>query len=254
MRTPLSLSLAELKAIADPVEVVAVNQCAGNGRGYSSPRVFGAQLGHGAMGNARWVGVPLKAVLEKAGVGTGAKQVTFNGLDKPVLPGTPDFRKALEIDHALSPEPLLAWSMNGQDLPFLNGYPVKLIVPGYYGTYWVKHLAEIDVIDHAFDGHDAFFMHTAYRVPDNDCLCVAPGTAAAKTRPITRLPVRSFITNVMPGGVLPVGREVELKGVAFDGGAGLRTVDLSIDGGQTWRAATLGEDLGAFHSANGDSR
>jgi DMSO/TMAO reductase YedYZ molybdopterin-dependent catalytic subunit len=167
-------------------------------------------------------------------------------LDKPVLPATPDFRKMLDIDHALSPEPLLAWSMNGQDLPFLNGYPVKLIVPGYYGTYWVKHLAEIEVIDHAFDGHDAYFMNTAYRLPDNDCLCVAPGTAAAKTRPITRLPVRSFITNVVSGAVLPAGPQVELKGIAFDGGTGVKAVNLSIDGGQTWRAATLGEDLGRF--------
>src|SRR5689334_19291755 len=95
--TPLSLSLAELKALAAPVEVVAVNQCSGNSRGFSMPRVFGAQLGNGSMGNARWVGVPLKAVLEKAGVKAEARQVTFRGLDKPVLPSTPEFIKALDI-------------------------------------------------------------------------------------------------------------------------------------------------------------
>src|SRR6185295_14233356 len=89
--TLLSLSLAELKALAEPVEVVAVNQCSGNSRGFSMPRVFGAQLGNGSMGNARWLGVPLKAVLEKAGVLPGARQVAFNGLDTPVLPKTPDF-------------------------------------------------------------------------------------------------------------------------------------------------------------------
>lgn len=244
--TPLSLSLAELKAIGDPVDVVAVNQCSGNSRGFASPRVFGAQLANGAMGNARWTGVPLRKVLEKAGVSAGAVQVTFNGLDTPVLPATPDFRKALAMEHAMSGEPMLAWAMNGETLPLLNGYPVKLIVPGYFGTYWVKHLSEIEVLDHAFEGHDAAFMTTAYRVPDNDCQCVAPGTAAAKTRPISTLPVRSFVTSVMNGGVLPAGRTVELKGIAFDAGAGIKTVEVSVDGGRQWREATLGKDLGRF--------
>jgi sulfite dehydrogenase (cytochrome) subunit A len=243
---PLSLSLAELKALAEPVEVVAVNQCSGNSRGFSSPRVFGAQLANGAMGNARWVGVPLRKVLEKAGVAAGAKQVTFNGLDTPVLPSTSDFRKALDIEHALSAEPMLAWRMNGQDLPLLNGFPLKLIVPGYFGTYWVKHLSEIEVIDHDFSGHDALFMTTAYRVPDNECLCVAPGTAAAKTRPISTLPVRSFITSVVDGAVLSRERRLEVKGLAFDGGAGVKAVDVSIDGGRNWRTATLGPDLGRY--------
>lgn len=246
VNTPLELSLDDLKRLADPVELVAVNQCSGNSRGYSSPRVFGAQLANGAMGNARWVGVPLRKVLEKAGVAAGARQVTFNGLDTPVLPATSDFRKALEIEHALQDEPMLAWGMNGKDLPFLNGYPVKLIVPGYFGTYWVKHLSEIEVIDHVFDGHDALFMTTAYRVPDNDCQCVAPGSAAAKTRPISTLPVRSFITSVQAGGILPSARSIELKGIAFDAGAGIKTVEVSIDGGRSWKAATLGKDLGRF--------
>lgn len=243
---PLDLSIAALKALAEPVEVVAVNQCSGNSRGFMSPRVFGAQLANGAMGNARWVGVPLRAVLAKAGVQAGARQVTFNGLDTPVLPTTSDFRKALDIEHALSAEPLLAWRMNGEDIPLLNGYPVKLIVPGYFGTYWVKHLSEIEVIDHVFEGHDALFMTTAYRVPDNDCQCVAPGSTAAKTRPISTLPVRSFITNVRADAVLPVARTVELKGIAFDGGAGIDAVDVSIDGGLRWQRAVLGTELGRF--------
>lgn len=246
VKTPLNLSLNELKSIAEQVEVVAVNQCSGNSRGYASPRVFGAQLSNGAMGNARWTGVPLKAVLEKAGVLADAKQVSFNGLDKPVLAETPDFRKTLDIEHALSAEPMLAWGMNGEDLPFLNGYPLKLIVPGYFGTYWVKHLSEIVVLDHSFKGHDAYYMNKGYRVPDNDCMCVAPGTAADKTRPISTLPVRSFITSVMAGGHLPAERRVELKGIAFDSGAGLKSVDVSIDGGRTWRAAALAKSLGRF--------
>jgi|GEM_PF-3191089 len=154
----LSLSLDELKTMPGQTELVAINQCLGNSRGYFSPRVFGAQLGNGAMGNARWTGVSLKAVLERSGVQADARDVTFNGLYKPVMASTPDYHKALDIEHALSPEPLLAWAINGEDLPFLNGYPLKLIVPGYFGTYWVKHLAQIEVIDHPFTGHDAYFM------------------------------------------------------------------------------------------------
>lgn len=246
VNTPLRLSLAELKALAEPIEIVAVNQCSGNSRGYSSPRVIGAQLGNGAMGNARWVGVPLKAVLEKAGVQAGARQVVFNGLDAPVLQATSDFRKTLEIDHALQPEVMLAWGMNGEDLPFLNGYPLKLIVPGYFGTYWVKHLSEIEVIGEEFAGHDALFMTSAYRLPDNDCQCVPAGAPAGASKPIAELPVRSFITNLASGAVLPSARTVELKGIAFDSGAGLKLVEVSIDGGRSWRQARLGQDLGRY--------
>lgn len=243
---PITLSLSELKAMAEPTEIVAVQQCTGNSRGYSSPRVFGAQLGNGAMGNARFVGIPLKTVLEKAGVKKGAQQVTFNGLDKPVLDTTPDFRKALPIDHAMSGEPMIVWEMNGEPLPFLNGFPIKLIVPGYFATYWVKHLSEIEVIDHTFSGFNAFFMTHGYRIPDNDCGCVEPGTKPDKTRPVTRFPVRSFITSIMTGGSLPVDETVELKGIAFDSGTGIKSVAVSTDGGDTWQDTTLDEDLGRF--------
>ena len=246
VKSPLHLSLADLRSMPGQVELVAVNQCSGNSRGYFSPRVFGAQLGNGAMGNARWTGVSLKAVLEKAGVDASAKQVTFNGLDTPVLPSTPDFRKALDIDHALSSEPMLAWAMNGEDLPFLNGYPLKLIVPGWFGTYWVKHLVEIEVIDHDFSGHDAFFMTKSYRIPDNACACVPAGTSPDKTRPISTLLVRSFITSVTTAATLPLAGVTELKGIAFDGGSGIRSVEVSSDQGKTWRRASLGKDLGRY--------
>ena len=134
---PIKLSLPEIKQF-DAVELVAVNQCSGNSRGFLSPRVAGGQLGNGAMGNARWKGVPLKALLDKAGVQQGARQVTFDGLDEPVSDKTPDFVKALDIDHARDGEVMLAYAMNGQDLPVLNGFPLRLVVPGYYGTYWVN--------------------------------------------------------------------------------------------------------------------
>ncbi|MBY0380505.1 MAG: molybdopterin-dependent oxidoreductase [Xanthobacteraceae bacterium] len=238
---PMTLSLADIKKMPS-VEVVAVNQCSGNSRGFFEPRVAGGQLGNGAMGNARWKGVPLKAVLDKAGVQAGAKQVVFGGLDGPVMEATPDFAKALDLDHARDGEVMLAYSMNGADLPFLNGYPLRLVVPGYYGTYWVKHLNEISVIDTVYDN---FWMKTAYRIPDNDCACVEPGTAPKASIPINRFTVRSFITSVQNGAKLKTGTTT-LKGIAFDGGSGIKQVDVSIDDGKTWMKAKLGKDLGKY--------
>lgn len=243
VRQPLDLNLAALKALGEAVEVVAVNQCSGNSRGYFEPRVFGAQLGHGSMGNARWVGLPLRTLLEHAGVLEGARQVTFRGLDQPVLPATPSVTKAIDIEHAMSAEPLIAWRMNGEDLPFLNGYPIRLVLPGYFGTYWIKHLSDIEVIDHEFDG---FFMKTAYRVPDNDCQCLPPGDALTASRPIGRLPVRSFVTSLREGQTLQMGQNQALRGIAFDGGSGIRSVEISDDGGHIWHPTQLGEDLGNY--------
>ncbi|TMJ51897.1 MAG: oxidase [Alphaproteobacteria bacterium] len=239
---PMKLSLADIKKMP-AVDIVAVNQCSGNSRGFFNPRVAGGQLGNGAMGNARWKGVPLKTILDKAGVLRAARQVTFNGLDGPVTDKTPDFIKALDIDHARDGDVMLAYSMNGTDLPVLNGFPLRLIVPGYYGTYWVKHLNEITVIDNVFDG---FWMKTAYRIPDNDCNCVEPGAAPKATIPINRVKVRSFITNVADGAKLKAGTQSTLKGIAFDGGKGIKAVAISTDGGNTWAQAKLGADLGKY--------
>ena len=239
---PIKLSLADIKKMP-AIEIVAVNQCSGNSRGFFEPRVAGGQLGNGAMGNARWKGVPLKAVLEKTGVQAGAKQVAFGGMDGPVSDRTPDFAKALDIDHARDGEVILAYAMNGQDLPILNGFPLRLVVPGYYGTYWVKHLNEITVLDTVFDG---FWMKTAYRIPDTDCACVDPGTAPKATVPINRFNVRSFITSVASGAKVKAGAPLVLKGIAFDGGKGIKQVSVSTDGGQTWSDARLGKDLGKY--------
>lgn len=239
---PLKLSLADIKKMPS-VELVAVNQCSGNSRGFLNPRVAGGQLGNGAMGNARWKGVPLKAVLDRAGVQSGAKQVVFGGLDGPVSDKTPDFAKALDIDHARDGEVMLAYGMNGEYLPVLNGFPLRLVVPGYYGTYWVKHLNEITVIDSVFDN---FWMKTAYRIPDNDCNCVEPGTAPKATIPINRFTVRSFITNLANGQKVKAGARTQLKGIAFDGGKGIKEVAVSIDDGKTWMPAKLGKDLGKY--------
>ena len=239
----LSLSLADLKTGFEPVELVAVHQCSGNSRGFVEPRVAGGQLGHGAMGNARWRGVPLKAVLDRAGVQAGSRQVTLNGLDGPALPEAPDFVKALDLDHARDGEVMIAYAMNGEDLPWLNGFPLRLVVPGYYGTYWVKHLNEITVIDHVFDG---YWMASAYRVPDNDCACVEPGQGATATVPVRRFNVRSFITNLAEGDKVKAEAPTLVKGIAFDGGYGISDVLMSWDGGQIWSETRLGSDPGRY--------
>lgn len=239
----LSLSLQDLRTGFEPVELIAVNQCSGNSRGLFEPRVAGGQLANGAMGNARWRGVSLKAVLDKAGVQAGAVQVSFDGLDGPVIPDTPDFIKALDIDHARDGEVMLAYAMNGEDLPWLNGFPVRLVVPGYFGTYWVKHLREIAVLDKAFDG---FWMTSAYRIPANACACTEPGKAPTATVPINRFNVRSFITSVQDGATVKANADVMLRGIAFDGGYGVTDVAISPDGGKSWLAATLGENLGKY--------
>ena len=243
VNTALTLSLEELRTKFEPVEVVAVNQCSGNSRGFFQPRVAGGQLGNGAMGNARWKGVKLKDLLNKAGLAARAKQVVFNGMDHGLTDKTPDFLKSMEVDHALDGEVMVAYEMNGEDLPMLNGYPVRLIVPGYYGTYWVKHLNEITVASDDFEG---FWMKTAYRIPDTAGACVEPGATPAKTIPIARFNVRSFVTSLADGDKLPAGKGVTVRGIAFDGGYGIDEVRFSSDGGKTWREATLGKDLGKY--------
>jgi sulfite dehydrogenase len=239
---PFQLTMGELRTQFKPIEVIAVNQCSGNSRGLFAPRVTGGQLANGAMGNARWLGVPLKDVLARAELKSSARQVTFDGLDIALFGGG-DFVKSLDVSHAMDGEVMLAYQMNGADLPMLNGYPVRLVVPGYYGTYWVKHLSSIEVIDQVYEG---FWMKPAYRVPDNDCACIEPGTAPAATRPIGRFTVRSFITSIQNGARVPAGHALAVRGIAFDGGQGIHEAAYSTDGGQSWRAATLGQDLGRY--------
>lgn len=240
---PLELTLESLQRDFPVSEIAAVNQCSGNSRGFVTPRVGGGQLGNGAMGNARWRGVALKHLLAKAGLREGARQVTFNGLDNPPIDTVPDFVKALDLDHAIDGEVMVAFAMNGADLPFLNGYPLRLVVPGHFGTYWVKHLSEINVVDKDFDG---YWMKTAYRIPDNDCACVEPGTKPEKTVPIGRFNVRSFLTSHADGAKVSAGQTTELRGIAFAGGDPVKQVLVSADDGRSWQAARLGEDAGRY--------
>jgi sulfite dehydrogenase (cytochrome) subunit A len=241
---PLQLSLDDLKSQFTPATIVAVNQCSGNSRGRLSPRVFGGQWGDGAMGNAEWVGARLVDILKRAGVKSGAVDVSFNGLDQPAAPTVPDFVKSLSIDRILDdPNLLVAYQMNGRALPLLNGFPARLVVPGWYSTYWVKNLAEISVLDHAFDG---FFVKTAYRIPDTPCGCIEPGTKPGRTVPINRMKVRSVIATPEDGARVRTGQPVTLKGVTFDGGYGIAEVLVSDDDGKRWTSASLEPDLGPY--------
>ena len=178
------------------MEIAAVNQCSGNSRGFFSPRVAGGEWANGAMGNAKWMGVPLRAVLDRAGVKAGAVQVRFNGLDEPVVPTGPDFMKSLSVDHARDGEVMIAYAMNGKQLPLLNGFPLRLVVPGWYSTYWVKMLNDIEVLDQPDDN---FWMKTAYTIPDTPHADMKPGQTGVKMVPINRMVPRSFITNIKAG-------------------------------------------------------
>jgi len=239
--TPLQVSVADLKSSYDAIEVAAVCECSGNSRGFFNPRVPGGQWGNGAMGNALWKGVRLRDILTKAGIATGAVQVRFNGVDQPVLPATPDFMKSLDMDLAMSDNVIIAYSMNGADLPVLNGYPVRLIVPGYFATYWVKMLNDVEVLS---EPDQNFWMKTAYRIPADPCGCQQPGSTV-KTIPINRLTVRSFITSVTDGARVRAGA-LTVSGIAFDSGYGIQSVLFSSDGGTHWTPATLGKDYGKY--------
>jgi sulfite dehydrogenase len=239
---PLELSLDDLKKMK-ATSLVAVNQCSGNSRSHFEPRVPGGQWGNGAMGNARWTGVPLRDLLNRADLKAKAEEVAFNGLDEGPLPSVPDFVKSLDVPHALEPEILVAYEMNGRPLPMLNGFPVRLVVPGWFATYWVKALTEITVLPHRFDG---YWMAKAYKIPANKAGSEEPKQLAEKTVSINRMVVRSFFVRPEADERLPLGQSVALEGIAFDGGHGIKQVQFSTDGGASWNDARLGENLGKF--------
>ena len=242
VRQPLSIGLDQLLKMPR-TELVAVNQCSGNSRGYFSPRVPGAQWGHGAMGNARWTGVSLRHVLDLAGVAAGAGQVRFGGLDRALLPDAPDFEKALDLDHARDGEVMIAFAMNGEQLPLLNGFPLRLIVPGWFSTYWMKGLDSIEVLAGPDEG---YWMSKAYRVPATARAAVAPGAKGFPTVPINRMPPRSWVTSLEEGQRIGFDPAIPIGGIALGGAHAVAAVDVSSDGGRTWRAATLGPDLGRY--------
>ena len=240
----VALSLNDLKTKFAPYTITALCQCSGNSRSFFDPRVPGGQWKNGAMGNAKWTGVKLKDILEYAGEKPGSKEVSFNGLDVPPMATVPDFQKSLSYEHAIDGEVMVAYEMNGEALPLLNGYPLKLVVPGWFATYWVGMLSDITVHTEPFDG---FWMKKAYLVPKgvpngNE----SPDSIATSVEPISVMDVRSLFVSPEPNQTVPLNEETDVQGVAFDGGFGITKVELSTDSGKTWQSAKLGPDLGKY--------
>ncbi len=238
----LQLSIDDLKKF-EKVTYTAVIQCSGNGRSFFEPRVPGGQWGNGAMGNVTWSGSRLKDIINTAGIKSGSVDVSFNGLDTGTLPTVPDFVKSLPVDKAMEEDIIVAYEMNGEPLTMLNGFPARLIVPGWYATYWVKSLSEITVLSKPFE---EFWMKPAYRIPDNPCGCITPGTTPKRTVPINRMTTRSLIVEPLNGASLKTNKPLEIMGIAFSGGYSVKDVIVSMDGGKSWHQAKLGKDLGRY--------
>jgi DMSO/TMAO reductase YedYZ molybdopterin-dependent catalytic subunit len=244
VHTPLLLTLEQLRRDYKPVEIAALCLCSGNRRGLFQTHVPGVQWGYGAMGNARWRGVRLKDVLAGAGIDKSAVEVSLDGADSGMLKTTPDFIKSLPLAKALDENTLIAFEMNGEPLPHWNGFPARLIIPGWTATYWMKHLTEVNVISKPLDG---FWMKTAYRIPkDRFASGQFTSQETLTNMPITEMVVNSLITNLVDGQTIPRAKSVEIKGVAWDGGNGIARVEISTDDGVSWHNAALLKDYGRF--------
>lgn len=239
------LGLAELQRGFEPVELVAVCQCAGNQRGLAEPHAPGVQWGAGAVGNARWRGVRLRDLLARARLKPEALEIAFDAGDGPALPQTPDFTKSIPVWKALDEDTLVAYEMNGAPLPHWNGFPARLVVPGWAGTYWVKQLTAITVRSTPLA---SFWMSTAYRIPRGKYPQLARfGSQESDTSvPIMEIDVNSVITHPVESSRVRVGSPVTIRGIAWDSGTGIRTVEVSSDGGQKWQSARLGPSLGRY--------
>lgn len=246
---PRAFSFAELTQKFRAETVAAVNQCSGNSRSRFQPRVPGGQWGSGAMGNANWTGVRLRDLLNSAGLKSGSVQVQFQGLEQGEGPegfGSKLFQKSLDLENSVLDECLVAYAMNGEPLPMLNGFPVRLVVPGYFATYWMKCLTWIRVLDKADQN---FWMKTAYRIPDTPRGNTSPAEMKAggvKTIPINRMPVRSFLISPDGSSKIPAGMSVALRGIAFSGSGRVTKLEVSEDGLKTWNEGRLGEDHGPY--------
>jgi sulfite dehydrogenase len=240
---PTRLKMADLLDLPSN-EVLAVCQCAGNRRGFSIPHVAGVEWPDGGMGCAVWRGPALRDVLKAAGVKAEALEVRLGGADKPPMEATPVFHKSIPIEKALDGDTIVAISMNNAPLPLLNGYPARLVVPGWVGTYWMKHLTSIEVSSQPLSN---FWMKSAYRVPAGMFPVDHPfkSQLTDTTAPITEIVVNSLIADPLEG------QEVErsgfnIRGVAWDRGTGINRVEVSLDGGSTWQDAVLDRPLGPF--------
>ncbi|HKF50805.1 MAG TPA: molybdopterin-dependent oxidoreductase [Candidatus Acidoferrales bacterium] len=249
VNNPLELSFPDLLRKFKPITIAAVNQCSGNSRSRFQPRVVGGEWGNGAMGCARWTGVHFREILDMAGVKSGSVQVQMQGLERGKGPqGMPsyEFKKSLDLTDPVLDQCIVAYAMNGEPLPMLNGFPARLIVPGYFATYWMKCLSSVTLLDKP-DGN--FWMNPGYRVPDTPRGNTNPADVKAgkvKMIPITRMPVRSFIVSPDGETKIPAGLPVTVRGIAFSGSGPITKIEFSDSARGPWRTAKLGEDLGPY--------
>lgn len=236
---PLALTMADLRRMPR-VSMPVTLECAGNGRGFFDPPVAGVQWQKGAVGNALWSGVRFADVLKRAGVKASGRYVWLNGADQPVGQ-VPDFVRQLPSEKAMHADTILAYEMNGEPLPIPNGFPLRVIAPGWEGAYAVKWLTHIQVSDREQNG---FWVQTAYHYPR---MPVAPGAAvdAKDLAPLTGLAVKAIITSPVAGAAAPRGT-IPVTGFAWAGEANITKVDISMDSGGTWSPATLGKDRAPY--------
>jgi sulfite oxidase len=227
---PLRASLAELQQFPSTT-VTCVLECAGNGRSFYEPGVPGLPWGRGAVGNARWTGVRVGDLLDKAGVKAGAKHLHSAGTDDPPS-DSPPFLRSIDLEKARA-DAIVAYEMNGEPLAPLHGAPARLVVPGWAGEHWMKWLCRLSPRSEEATG---YFMADDYRYP------VRPGAPGnpiepGEMRPITELFVKSQITQEPVRA--RVGVEETLRGVAFSGAPDVAKVDVSEDDGVTWAPSLL---------------
>jgi len=236
---PLTFSLADLNKLESHAVVNAL-ECAGNGRGFQQPRVPGVQWGRGAVGNARFSGPRLGQLLERAGVKTTGKHVSFHGLDE--VPGkVPPFIRSIPMEKAADSDTLIALQMNGSELTKDHGFPARALVPGWVGSASVKWLSEIKVLEKEFEGN---FMKPGYRWPNHP---VKPGEAVNPddTHPLTHLNVKSIIATPTDASRLK-SHKVHVMGAAWAGEADIAKVEVSSDSGASWVTAKLGSDQAKY--------
>jgi DMSO/TMAO reductase YedYZ molybdopterin-dependent catalytic subunit len=206
-------------------------ECAGDGRSFLQPVQPGVQWSAGAVGHAEWTGVPLRLLLEQAGVRPGAVDVLFEGLDRGSEPDHPEpmpFARSLPLAKALHPDTLIVTRMNGELLEPAHGFPVRLFVPGWYGVASVKWLDRIEVLDRPFQG---YFQSTKYTVQRST-------PHGLETEVVGPMAVKSEILRPHAGTVVGLGSN-RVFGVAWAGEEAVAAVEVSTDGGATWARAEL---------------
>lgn len=232
---PYTLSLAELDKF-ETHSVVNTLECAGNGRGFQSPKVPGVQWQKGAVSTGRFSGPRLRDLLERAGLKPTGKHVMLRGFDE--VPGkVPPFIRSIPIEKAMDPDTLVATRLNGAPLPKHNGFPARALTPGWIGAASCKWLTEIKVLDKEFEGN---FMSPGYRMPNQPA---KPGEAVKPedTHSLTALNVKSLISSPLDGSTAR-SRVLHVQGVAWAGEADVVRVEVSTDGGNSWQPAELGKD------------